>query len=166
MVQAQGGWLCNRVRYHVRAEPIRVTICHCCFCQRATGSAYMTEPIFNDADFAITTGSPRTYEHVSAGSGKIVYVHFCQHCGTKLYLSFERFGGVVGVYAGTFDDPNWFDISPENSKHIFLSVAQRGAIIPPGINTFQEHATTNDGVQLEPTVHKEPFFVDRRSSSR
>ena len=42
----QGGCLCGAIRYMASAQPIRVTYCHCKFCQRATGSAYMVEPIF------------------------------------------------------------------------------------------------------------------------
>ncbi|ANY82852.1 hypothetical protein BB934_31975 (plasmid) [Microvirga ossetica] len=37
-------------------------------------------------------------------------------------MTFERFAEVCGLYAGTFDDPNWFDIKPESSKHIFIDV--------------------------------------------
>ena len=152
----EGGCLCGRVRYVTRSDPIRVTICHCRFCQRATGSAYLVEPIFDRQDFSLTQGNPRMYEQVSAGSGKAVFVHFCADCGTKLHLSFERFADAIGVYGGTFDDPNWFPITPENSKHIFLESAQRGVVIPAGINTFQQHATTNDGAPLDPVVHLEP----------
>ena len=159
MSDHEGGCLCGNLRYNVRSAPSRVTICHCRFCQRATGGAYLVEPIFAKSDFSIIKGKEKIYEHCSTGSGKQVYVHFCENCGTNLYLTFERFKDAVGIYGGTFDDPDWFERTPENSKHIFLSVAQRGTIIPPGINTFDEHATTNDGEPIEPHVFSEPMVI-------
>ena len=36
----EGGCLCGDVRYARSPSPLRVTICHCTFCQRFTGSAY------------------------------------------------------------------------------------------------------------------------------
>ena len=138
MPRPEGVCLCGQVRYAVGKDPIRVTVCHCRFCQRATGGAYMIEPVFEEAEFTITSGGSHVYEHVSEGSGKRIFIHFCPNCGTKLYLSFQRFPGLIGVYGGTFDDPNWFEIAPENSKQVYLGVARRGTIIPPHINTFVE----------------------------
>ena len=136
-------------------------MCHCRFCQRATGGAYLVEPIFEASDFLMIAGSPKQYTHVSEGSGKDVHVHFCDTCGTKLFLTFERFKGAVGVYGGTLDDPNWLNVAPEQSKHIFLSVAQNGTIIPPHINTFVEHATERDGSPVEPTVFDAPHVIGK-----
>lgn len=155
----EGGCLCEEIRYAVKSQPMRVTVCHCRFCQRATGSAYLVEPIFGKSDFAIISGRPKIYRHRSEGSGKMVDVHFCENCGTKLFLSFERFPDVVGVYGGTFDDPNWFERSAKNSRHIFLSVAQRGTVIPAGIDCFEQHATTNDGKPIAPTVSDRPRVI-------
>ncbi|WP_199743702.1 GFA family protein [Pseudorhodobacter sp. E13] len=152
MTKAKGGCLCGRHRYAVTAEPIRTTICHCRFCQRATGVAYMVQPVFAAADFAMLTGPAQTYTHLSEGSGKEVYVHFCAACGTKLYLTFQRFPGFVGLYRGTFDNPNWFAVTPETSKHIFLGQAQQGTVIPAGVNCFMEHAAQSDGTAIAPTV--------------
>jgi hypothetical protein len=152
----EGSCLCGHIRYSVKTEPMRVTICHCRFCQRATGSAFLVEPIFGKSDFSLTAGEPTIYQHRSEGSGKIVNVHFCARCGTKLFLSFERFSEVVGVYGGTFDDPDWFERSAKNSRHIFLSVAQRGTVIPAGIDSYDQHITTNDGQPIKPTVFTEP----------
>jgi hypothetical protein len=149
----EGGCLCGQFRYATLAQPKRVTICHCRFCQKATGSAYMVEPIFDDDDFVKLSGSTKTYDQVSAGSGKVVHVHFCGECGTKLWLSFERFPGAVGIYAGTFDDPCWFPIDPSSSKHIFLGVSRADTVIPAGVPTFVEHAVANDGKAQEETVY-------------
>ena len=101
----------------------------------------------------------RTYEHRSEGSGKLLTIHFCETCGTKLFLTFERFPDVAGIYGGTFDDPNWFDRTPENSKHIFLGVAQHGTVIPAGVITYLEYATTEDGTPIEPTIFGEPKTI-------
>lgn len=159
MSNAMGGCLCGKLRYEVRGLPVRTTVCHCRFCQRATGSAYLVEPVFNAGDFSVTSGTPARYTHVSEGSGKEVHVHFCSNCGTKLFLTFERFDGMVGLYGGTFDDPNWFELTPENSKHIFLGVARKGTVIPPHINTFVEHAAHADGTPIQPTVFDAPMTI-------
>src|SRR5438093_2547247 len=66
----QGGCLCGALRYATSSEPLRVTYSHCKFCQRATGSAYLVEPIFHRTCFEIISGKPATYTHVSEGSGK------------------------------------------------------------------------------------------------
>lgn len=156
MSAAQGGCLCGQLRYEVSKQPVRITMCHCKFCQRATGGAYLVEPIFDSADFAMITGTPKIYDHVSEGSGKKVHVHFCENCGTKLFLTFERFTGVVGVYGGTLDDPNWLEVNPDKSKHIFLGVAQNETVIPAQISAFMEHATLNDGTPVTPLVFDNP----------
>jgi hypothetical protein len=160
MIAHEGGCLCGFIRYTAKAKPLRVTICHCRFCQRATGSAFLVEPIFAKSDFDVISGKPKVYRHRSAGSGKMVDVHFCAECGTKLFLSFERFPDVVGAYGGTFDDPNWFEVSAENARHIFLSAAQRGTIVPAGFKCYDEHVTRNDGTPTEPRIFHEPHLID------
>lgn len=111
----------------------------------------MVEPIFKKTSFEITAGKPATFTQASEGSGKRVTINFCAGCGTKLYLDLERFPANYGVYGGTFDDPNWFDRSPEMTLHIFLAV-QNGTIIPAGVSTFRQHAMLNDGTPVAPTV--------------
>ena len=155
----QGGCLCGAIRYVTRAEPIRVTYCHCRFCQRATGSAYMVEPIFERTSFEIISGVPATYAQASAGSGKRVTIHFCATCGSKLFLDFERFPTIFGVYGGTFDDPNWFARSPKTTRHIFLDSAQTGTVIPAGFSTYRQHAMLNDGSVVAPTVFAEHHAI-------
>jgi hypothetical protein len=89
----------------------------------------------------------------------MVYVHFCDRCGTKLFLKFERFVDSCGVYAGTVDDPNWFEIRPDNSKHIFIGVARHETILPPSLPCFDDHAMRNDGSPLEPRMFDKPKRV-------
>jgi hypothetical protein len=159
MSRQEGGCLCGKIRYAAKSQPMRLTICRCRFCQRATGSAYLVEPIFGKSDFEVISGQPKIYRHRSAGSGKMVDVHFCADCGTKLFLTFERFPDVVGVYGGTFDNPNWFARSAKNLKHIFLSFAQHGTVIPIGIDCFDAHAISNDGKPNEPHVFDEYHVI-------
>lgn len=157
-----GGCLCGALRYEALREPVRVTICHCRFCQRATGSAYMVEPIFRRTDISITKGEPTIYALPSAGSGKTVRVHFCPTCGTKLWLGFERFPDFCGIYAGTFDEPDWFDIRPDNTKQIFIDVARRDSILLPDIDAYGQHAMLNDGSPTKAFRVDQPRAVGTR----
>ena len=152
--------MCGTVRYAARGEPVRVTVCHCTFCQRLTGSAFLVEPIFERADVTFT-GAWRTFEHRSDGSGKRVSVHFCERCGAHLMLSFERFADVVGLCGGTFDDPNWFDRGPGKGRHIFIRSAQRGVVLPANVELYEAHAVAPDGSPNTPMVLAAPLTVAR-----
>jgi hypothetical protein len=119
----------------------------------------MVEPIFAREAFEISSGAPSTYIHVSEGSAKRVAIHFCVGCGTKLFLEFERFANIVGVYAGTFDDPNWFERSARTARHIFLNSAQRGTVIPAGFAAYRNHAIHNDGTAASAVVFEQSHTI-------
>ncbi len=119
----------------------------------------MIEPLFLKTNFAINEGSPKTYEQRSEGSGKIVSIQFCDNCGTKLFLGFERFVEVIDIYGGTFDNPDWFEHSVQMTKHIFLDFARHGTIVPAGLPIYKHHAILNDGTLIEPEKYRRPHAV-------
>jgi hypothetical protein len=141
-----------------------VTICHCTFCQRLTGSAYLVEPIFRKEDVLFQGTAPKTYDHQSDSSRKRVTLNFCSRCGTTIYLDLERFPDILGLCGGTFDDPNWFDRSKEKCRHIFTRSAQEGVILPPGLELYEEHALRLDGTPNHPTVLAHALMVTWRRS--
>ena len=159
MARHEGGCLCGDVRFVAKTDPARVTVCHCHFCQRMTGSAYMVQPVFAKTDFEITAGKPKTHDVISAGSGKRVTIHFCATCGGRVMLSFERFPDGVGGFAGSFDDPDKLGLASGKSRHVFTSSAQHGTVLPADVPLFHDHAIRSDGSPNEPRILAEPAVV-------
>ena len=157
----EGGCLCGDVRYKTIAQPMRVTICHCKFCQRFTGSAYLVEPIFRKQDVVFLGTPAKTYEHRSNSSHKRVTLNFCARCGTTICLDLERLPDILGLCGGTFDDPDWFDRSQGNCRHIFTRSAQKGVVLPAGVDIYREHALQLDGTLNQPTVLAHALVVSR-----
>jgi len=156
MARHEGGCLCGAVRFAVSKDPTRVTVCHCHFCQRNTGTAYLVEPVFAKSEFEFTSGRPKTWDVVSAGSGKRVTIHFCGTCGARVLLTFERFPDHVGTFAGSFDEPNKLGLGSDIVRHLFTDAAQAGTVLPAGVPLFHEHAFRPDGTLNEPAVLREP----------
>ncbi len=104
----EGGCLCGNVRFVANQPPLRTFACHCNFCQRVTGTSFYAESIFPMEAVQFNSGELRCYEHVSAGSAKKVYVHFCPACGTTVGLTFERWPGCARflVVATTIRTPS------------------------------------------------------------
>ena len=154
----RGRCTCGAVRYEVTGSPVVLIVCHCTFCQRATGSSFLVEPMWRDQDFKVTAGAPRRYEARSAVSGQRLTLHFCETCGTKLFQGMERFPGFVGVYGGTLDDPSVAAEAPQ-SWRIFLDDAAKGTVIPPGVDLWRQHRIQTDGVEAEPFRYDEFHVV-------
>jgi hypothetical protein len=100
----QGGCLCRAVRYESTAEPKITRVCWCRVCQYvAAGNA--TVNVFFPADTFTVRGETRTYRSV-ADSGNVIHRRFCPQCGTPLFTAAEARPHIIGVRAGTLDDPN------------------------------------------------------------
>ena len=154
----EGGCLCGQIRYKVRGAPERVTICHCTFCQKITGSGYLVQPIFLREKFD-SVGDTAHYEHVSDVSGAKVDIRYCPKCGTNVWLELARFPENIGIIGGTFELPNWFPRQGDNVRHIFTRSAQRGTVLPAGVALYAAHAVLPDGSAAEPMMLDEPYSV-------
>jgi len=142
----RGGCLCGEIRYRTLGRPERTTICHCRFCQRLTGSAFLIEPVFLRTNVEIERGTVSTFDHHPPSHGRLVQVQFCARCGTHVSLLFERFPAVQGVCGGTFDAPNWF----KPDRHIFTEKAVDWMVFPLDVACFAQHAMNLDGTPTTP----------------
>ena len=148
----EGGCLCGAVRYKTTGEPRRVFVCHCTFCQRITGTAFLVETVFGKADLVLSGEKPRTYDHQSDESSRRVTLNFCGACGTTVFLDAEVAPDMLLICGGTFDDPNWFDRSGDIFSHKFTRSAQEGVVLPPNIDIHQGSHRQLDGTPNQPVV--------------
>lgn len=145
--ELEGGCLCGSVRFRAAQAPMRTLACHCTFCQKVTGSFYFAESMFPMDVVQFNDGKMRTYEHISDGSNKKVFVHFCENCGTTVSLTFERWPDVRGIACGCYDNPNAVAVS----SHIWTRSAQNGTALPEGVECFTRARVTLEGT-AEPSV--------------
>ena len=90
--------------------------------------------------FELVSGTPDVYEHVSEGSGKKMWLNSCPTCHTTMFMTWENFAKGVGIFCGSFDEPNWFERTPENTVYIFAEEAPNGTIFPAGFPVYAGHA--------------------------
>ena len=155
----EGGCLCGDVRFAVTDKPLRTTHCTCRFCQKMTGTPMNLLAGFQDEAFALVRGAPKVHTHVSAGSGKKMHLNSCPECATTMFVVLERYPGFVGVMAGAFDDPDWFDRTPETSKFIFTDNAMKGTLVRAGFPVYGQHAMQPDGTPCAATVFEHHHMV-------
>src|SRR6185503_12806085 len=88
-IERAGGCVCGAVRYVTAGEPERVTLCHCMWCQRRTGTAFGTEVVFLKERVILSGIKSGSYRHISDESGRWLEIYFCPRCGTNLGLTLE-----------------------------------------------------------------------------
>lgn len=135
----EGGCVCGAVRYVAQGDPERVTICHCTWCQRRTGSAFGVEAVFKVENVTVLGDAQRVYRHISDESGRWLDQHFCARCGTNLGLTLEAVPGIRSIAAGTFDDPSWLKSEKIVFRHIYLRSTRNWAEVPEGVEKYEAH---------------------------
>ena len=134
-----GQCVCGEVSFTVIGEPKRVTICHCKWCQRRTGSAFGVEVVFDDNQVLINEESVTRYRHVSDESGRWLDQHFCAKCGSNIGFTLEAVPGIRTIAAGTFNDASWLDDSKYPCRHVFTRSAQEWSNIPDDVEQYEQH---------------------------
>ena len=122
----EGGCGCGQVRYRLTVEPMIVHCCHCSWCQRETGSAFVVNALVESDSVELTAGEPEMVTRPST-SGKGQPTAFCPTCRVALWSHYADAGPSVRfLRAGTLDDAA--SIAPD--IHIFTSTKLPWVVIP------------------------------------
>jgi hypothetical protein len=137
--QHEGGCVCGAVRYVAHGDPERVTVCHCTWCQRRTGSAFGVEVVFEAENVMLVGDTLREYRHISDESGRWLDQQFCSRCGTNLGITLEAVPSIWTIAAGTFDDPSWLSREQHGFRYVYLRSAQNWSEVPDGAERYEAH---------------------------
>ena len=129
-----GGCACGAVRYEIAANPIFMLNCHCRDCQRATGSAYAPVVVVPRAALRLT--GELKYFKLTGDAGKYVDRGFCPNCGSRILGNLERYPDIVGILAGSLDDPSLH----KPVMDIFTASAHHWDAMAPEIQKFTRSA--------------------------
>lgn len=139
MAELAGGCVCGAVRFSTTGLPSRITICHCTWCQRRTGTAFGTECVFPVEEVKIDGEALRFYRHYSDESGRWIEQDFCSNCGTNIGLRLEAVPAIRSLSIGSFDDTSWVDTAGVTIRHVYAR-SQIGVVaIPDGAEIFDTH---------------------------
>jgi len=128
-----GQCVCGEVSYTISGEPKRVTICHCQWCQRRTGSAFGVEVVFEATQININEELVSRYRHISDETGRWIDQHYCSKCGSNIGLTLEVVPDIRSIAAGTFDDASWLQADKYHRSHVFTHSAQDWTDIPDDV---------------------------------
>src|SRR5688572_26247032 len=99
-----GGCLCGEARFATDVEPLFTGNCHCKDCQKISGGAYTPAMFFPESAVTIS-GTTKSFRSLG-DSGQYIERHFCPNCGSPVVTKLEVLPGMVGLKAGTLDDPS------------------------------------------------------------
>lgn len=134
-----GGCVCGAMRFTATGEPLRVTICHCTWCQRRTGTAFGTEVVFEAGQVEIAGEELGRWRHVSDESGRWLDIEFCRRCGSNLGFTLEAAPGLRTLPAGAFDDPAWIRADRYRTRHVFIRSRREWSDLSPLVETYERH---------------------------
>ncbi len=134
-VSLEGGCTCGAVRYRLTRAPIFVHCCHCRWCQRETGSAFVINAMVEAENVQLLKGAPHAVMTPS-NSGKGQKVLRCPDCQVALWSTYAGAGEAIRfLRVGTLDEPD--QVPPD--IHIFTSSKQPWVILPSDKPVFPEY---------------------------
>ena len=130
-----GGCTCRHVRYRMTTAPLFVHCCHCRWCQRETGSAFVLNALIEADRVELDAGTVDVVLTPSQ-SGKGQRIARCPHCRVAVWSNYAGAGDALRfVRVGTLDEPD--RLPPD--IHIFTSSKQPWLILPSGTPAVAEY---------------------------
>jgi hypothetical protein len=135
-----GGCTCRQVRFRLTDTPLFTHCCHCRWCQRETGSAFVMNAMIEADRVQLLAGEPEMVLTPS-DSGQGQKILRCPSCRIAVWSHYAGAGtDVCFVRVGTLDDPDRFP--PD--VHIFTMSKQPWVLLPPGVPAVHEYYDRNE----------------------
>ena len=136
----EGGCTCGHVRYRVDGPPMFVHCCHCRWCQRETGSAFVINALVEADRVRLLAGETQVIDTPSA-SGRGQKIHRCPVCRIAVWSHYAGAGEAIHfLRVGTLDEPD--RIAPD--IHIYTLSKQPWVELPDGVPAVPEYYRHGD----------------------
>ena len=146
-----GGCACRHVRYRMTSRPLFVHCCHCRWCQRETGSAFVLNAMIEADRVRLLHGDVEIVATPSE-SGRGQRIARCPQCRVALWSNYGGGGDAIRfVRVGTLDEPD--RLPPD--VHIFTASKQPWVVLPPGTPAFAEFYRAADVWPAESLARRE-----------
>lgn len=131
----EGGCACRAVRYRMTSRPLFVHCCHCHWCQRETGSAFVLNAMIEADRVVLLQGEPVVI-HTPSLSGIGQKITRCPTCHIALWSNYGGGGDRVRfVRVGTLDEAE--RLPPD--IHIFTESKQPWVKLGPEVPVMREY---------------------------
>ena len=157
----EGGCDCRAIRYRMQTRPLFTHCCHCRWCQRETGSAFVLNAMIESDRLTLLAGTP-TKVHTPSASGAGQQIWRCSQCWVALWSHYAGAGPSVSfVRVGTLDDPD--RLPPD--IHIFTASKQPWVVLPPGTPAVPEYYDRKQLWPAESLARREALLASTRNKS-
>jgi hypothetical protein len=151
---ADGGCTCRAVRYRMTSAPLIVHCCHCRWCQRETGSAFVLNVLIETDRMQTLQGTPDLIDTPS-NSGKGQRIARCPVCRVAVWSHYGGLGELVSfVRVGSLDEPDRF--APE--VHIYTESKQPWVVIPAGARAFSQYYKSGEVWSAQSLARREALL--------
>ena len=152
----EGGCTCRHVRYRLTSRPMFVHCCHCRWCQRETGSAFVLNAMIETDRVEHLSGEVDVVDTPS-NSGRGQKISRCPKCRVAVWSNYAGAGPAIRfVRVGTLDEPD--RLPPD--IHIFTESKQPWIVLPAGVPVMQEYY---DPRQMWPKASQDRFAAARKN---
>ncbi len=142
-----GGCTCRVVRFRMAKRPLFVHCCHCTWCQRETGSAFVLNAMIESDEVTLLSGTPESVPTPTA-SGAGQKIARCPTCRVAVWSHYGGGESIRFVRVGTLDEPA--RLPPD--VHIFTSTKAPWLTLPadvPGVPEYYDRKTLWPPASLE-----------------
>jgi hypothetical protein len=151
---ADGGCTCRAVRYRMLSAPLIVHCCHCRWCQRETGSAFVLNALIEADRMQTLQGTPALNDTPS-NSGKGQKIARCPACQVALWSTYAGAGDKLRfVRVGTFDAPDRF--APD--IHIYTESKQPWVVLPAGARAVPQYYSSKEVWSAASLARRQTIF--------
>ncbi len=135
-MRLEGSCHCGAVRFTVQSHtPQPYMHCYCTICRKTAGGGGSAINIMGDAGTLKVEGAEHLSVYQACGAARDpreispARRHFCQHCGSALYVSDPRWPDWVYPFASAIDTPL---PAPRERAHIMLDFKAPWVEVPAG----------------------------------
>jgi len=155
-----GGCTCREVRFRLLSKPLFVHCCHCRWCQRETGSAFVLNAMIETEYVDLLSGDVEVVDTPS-NSGKGQRISRCPRCRIAVWSNYGGAGDLIRfVRVGTLDNP---DALPPD-VHIFTMSKQPWVILPPETPAFHEYYDAKTLWPADSLARREAYLAKLKRS--